>query len=193
MMHDALIYVGEVLAVIISYVTVSKFLYYTKSEINAKISKLKDDVNEQMTDLLVRIDNNHKELKQSLSDTKEKIFNNIVEAERNTNKITKEIYENLTQNKEIFNEHSRKMVETISQVKQRDQELSNDFLRLLTSLKDELKNDYITRYNDLINIIQNKVGNEDFEKLETKFDKIIETITELKTIVQIRIENRDQK
>lgn len=190
--HEFLIYLSELLGVIIAVVTVSRFLYYTKSEVNAKIEELRDNVDERIATLLEKMEQHHSELKEELVETKEKIFNNIVDAERNTNKVTQEIYDRLSQNKQVFDDYNRNILEIISQVKQEDKQLSNEFIKLLSEVKDELKSDYINRYNDLIKLIQTKVGTEDFEKLEGKFDKIIETITELKTIVQIQMSNQDK-
>ena len=83
------------------------------------------------------------------------------------------------------------MLEIISQVKQEDKQISNEFMKLLSEVKDELKNDYINRYNDLIKMINTKVSTSDFDRLESKFDKVTETITELRTIIQMQKETRE--
>ena len=59
--------------------------------------------------------------------------------------------------------------------------------------KDELKNDYINRYNELFTMMNTKVNIQDFDRLENKFDKVSETIAEVKTIVQIQMEERKNK
>jgi hypothetical protein len=66
-------------------------------------------------------------------------------------------------------------------------------MQSINTVKDELKNDYINRYNELLQIINTKVNIADFDRLEQKFDKVCETITELKTIVQLQLENRDDR
>lgn len=187
-MHENWLLIGAILTVIISLVTVARYLFYTKSEIDKKFADLKTESDKKDEVLLEKVNHVHTQIKEELVETKEKIFDKIVEEERNTNKITQEIYDRLTQNKQIFDDYNKNMLEIISQIKQEDKQLSNDLLKLLSDVKDELRSDYMNRYNELIKLIGTKVSVSDFDRLETKFDRVTETITELKTIVQMQLE-----
>lgn len=187
-MHESWAYLGCVLGVIISLVTVAKFLFYTKSEIDKKFTILKEESDKKDEALLEKVNTIHNQIKQELVETKEKIFEKIVEEERNTNKITQEIYDRLTQNKQIFDDYNKNMLEIISQIKQEDKQLSNDFIKLLSDVKDELRSDYTKRYDELIKLVGTKVSVSDFDRLENKFDHVTETITQLKTIIQLQME-----
>ena len=191
-MNELWQYVGWVLGTIVSTVTIARFLFFTKSEVNALISVLKAESDKKDEALLERVTITQNEIKDSLSKTREEIFKNILDNERNTNKITQEIYDRLSQNKQTVDDYNKNILETISQVKQEDKQISNEFIKLLSEVKDELKNDYISRYNDLIKMINTKVSTSDFDRLESKFDKVTETITELKTIMQMQKEHDDR-
>lgn len=192
-MHEGLIIFGEILASIISVVTIAKFLFYTKSQVDTMIKNSEESTNSQLQLLATKIEANHTSLAKELVETKEQIFKSLLEAERANNKERKEIYDRLTQNKESFEDYNKSMLETISQIKQEDKDLSAQFMQLLNSVKDELKNDYINRYNELLQIMNTKVNATDFDRLEHKFDKVCETITELKTIVTIQQEEHKKK
>ena len=85
------------------------------------------------------------------------------------------------------------MIEALAGVKSEGQDISIKFTQLLNDIKDELKNDYINRYNELFAMMNTKVNIQDFDRLENKFDKVSETIAEVKTIVQIQMEERKNK
>ena len=85
------------------------------------------------------------------------------------------------------------MIEALAGVKSEGQDISIKFTQLLNDIKDELKNDYINRYNELFTMMNTKVNIQDFDRLENKFDKVSETIAEVKTIVQIQMEERKNK
>lgn len=190
-MHELWQYIGWVFGAIISAVTIAKFLFYTKSEVNQLFTNLKAESDKKDEMLLEKVTETQNEIKDNLVKTREEIFKNILDNERNTNKITQEIYDRLSQNKQVFDDYNKNMLEIISQVKQDDKQISNEFIKLLSEVKDELKNDYISRYNDLIKMINTKVSTSDFDRLEAKFDKVTETITELRTIIQMQKENHE--
>ena len=192
-MNEGLIILGSILTVIISLVTVAKFLFYTKSEVNGKFAELKQESDKKDEVLLEKVTNLHNELKQELIETKDKIFEDLLNAERNNNKITQEIYDRLNQNKQIFDDYNKSMIEAMGQIKSDSHQISTDFSNILSAVKDELKSDYINRYNDLLKLINTKVNSSDFDRLESKFDKVTTTITELKTIVQLQMEERNKK
>ena len=154
-MQETLIILGSILGAIISLVTIARFLFYTKSEINAKLAEFKAESDKKDENLVERVTIVQNEIKDELSETKEYIHKNLIDAERNSNHITQE------------------------------------FTNLLNAVKDELRADSIHRYNDLLKLVNSKVSLSDFDRLETKFDK--ETITELKTIVQIQLEENHKK
>lgn len=190
-MHEFLVILGTLFGCIISYFTINKFVFYTKSEVNELFAKLKEESDKKDTDLLEKVSGSYNVLKEELIKTKDEIFKNILEVERNSTKINQEIYDRLSKNKQVFDDYNRNMIEVVAQIKQEDKQLATDFTKLLSQVKDELKSDYINRYNDLLKLINNKVSSSDFDRLENKFDKVTETITELKTIVQLRMEEHE--
>ena len=120
-------------------------------------------------------------------------FEKLLEAERQSNRDRQQLYDRLAQNKEAFDDYNKTMLSAIAEMKQDEKESNNNFLQLINALKDELKTDYTNRYNELLKIIGTKANLSDFDRLETKFDKVTETITELKTIVQIKLEEGNNK
>jgi len=188
-----LLIAGGVLTLIISFVTIIKYLFYTKTEVDKKINVLKqesDDMDKLITD---KLEHNQALIKEELIDTKDKIFEKLLEAERVQNKSKQEIYDRLSQNKNVFEEYNQHMIEAIGQIRQDEKQTNADFIKLLNALKDELKNDYINRYNDLLKIVGTKTNSTDFDRLETKFDKVSETITELKTIVTMGLDENQKR
>lgn len=151
-MQEIFTFFGGILTSLIAVVTIAKFLFYTKSEINAKFTEAKNESDNKDEKLLEKVTAVHNAIKEELGNTKDYIHKNLIEAERSSNHITQE------------------------------------FTNLLNAVKDELRTDNINRYNDLLKIINTKVSISDFDRLENKFDKVTETITELKTIVQIQLE-----
>jgi hypothetical protein len=82
------------------------------------------------------------------------------------------------------------MLSAMSEIKQDEKESDAKFIQLLNDVKDELRNDSTARYNEIITMMGNKVNVSDFDRLETKFDKVTETIIELKTIFQRNLDNK---
>lgn len=193
-MTEALTILGTLLGVIISIVVIARLLFYTKSEINTKFEdaqKHSDNKDEQLKDALV---DEFKKIKEQLETNKEKTYEKLLEAERESNRSRQEIYDKLTQTRQLLDEYNKNMVQTMAQIRQEDINMSNKYTQLVNVIKDELKNDYINRYNELLQIINTKVNVQDFDRLELKFDKVCESLTELKTIIQIdRDKNKHQQ
>lgn len=203
-MHEMLVIFGTLLGCIISYFTINKFVFYTKSEVDQKLldikmagenrfNDLKDASDKKDQVLTLKMEKNHAEVKEELNETKEMIFEKLLEAERASNKSRQELYDRLSANKEVFEDYNKNMLAAMAEIKQDENEMSNNFITLLNAVKDELKDDYVNRYNDLLTIIGTKANVSDFDRLETKFDKVTETLTELKTIVQLQLEKQSEK
>lgn len=192
-MHEMLIILGTLLGCIISYFTINKFVFYTKSEVDAQFTAFKKESDSKDELLTTTIQANHAEIKQELANNKENLFEKLLEAERQSNRDRQQLYDRLAQNKEAFDDYNKTMLSAIAEMKQDEKESNNNFLQLINALKDELKTDYTNRYNELLKIIGTKANLCDFDRLETKFDKVTETITELKTIVQIKLEEGNNK
>ena len=193
-MHEILIILGSVLGCLVSGMAVAKFNFYTKDEVDKKIADLKDTSDEKDTLIQVKLESNHTDISKELVETKDSIYEKLLEAERINNKQVQEIYDRLNQNKQIFDDYNRNMLEAIAQLKADEKEITTNMVQIVNAVKDELRQDSINRYNDLLKIIGTKTNVEDFNRLEAKFDKITESITELKTIVQMKLnEGKDKK
>ena len=191
-MNEILACLATLLGVIISIVVIARLLFYTKAEINTKleeVNKHSDDKDEILRDFIIKEFNT---LNAQLEINKDKTYEKLLNAEREGNHARQELYDRMAQNKQVFEDYNKNMLEVISQIRQEDRDLSNKYIQLLNEVKDELKNDYINRYNELLQIINTKVNVQDFDRLEHKFDKVSETITELKTIVQMQIDTTTQ-
>lgn len=192
-MNEILACLATLLGVIISIVVIARLLFYTKAEINTKlegVNKHSDDKDEILRDFIIKEFNT---LNAQLEINKDKTYEKLLNAEREGNHARQELYDRMAQNKQVFEDYNKNMLEVIAQIRQEDRDLSNKYIQLLNEVKDELKNDYINRYNELLQIINTKVNVPDFDRLEHKFDKVSETITELKTIVQMQIDSTQQK
>lgn len=192
-MNELLACLATLLGVIISIVVIARLLFYTKAEINTKledVNKHSDEKDEMLRDFIIKEFNT---LNTQLEINKDKTYEKLLNAEREGNHARQELYDRMAQNKQVFEDYNKNMLEVIAQIRQEDRDLSNKYIQLLNEVKDELKNDYINRYNELLQIINTKVNVPDFDRLEHKFDKVSETITELKTIVQMQIDSTQQK
>ena len=192
-MNEILACLATLLGVIISIVVIARLLFYTKAEINTKledVNKHSDEKDEMLRDFIIKEFNT---LNTQLEINKDKTYEKLLNAEREGNHARQELYDRMAQNKQVFEDYNKNMLEVIAQIRQEDRDLSNKYIQLLNEVKDELKNDYINRYNELLQIINTKVNVPDFDRLEHKFDKVSETITELKTIVQMQIDSTQQK
>lgn len=187
-MHEILVTLGIALGCLISGMTIAKFNFYTKDEVDKKLAEAKEASDKKDEVLTLKLEKDHAEVKGEIAETKDMMFEKLLEAERNTNKVVNEIYDRLNQNKQIFDDYNKNMLEAISQMKSEEKEITTNMVQIVNAVKDELKTDYINRYNDLLKLIGTKANIEDFNRLEQKFDKITESITELKTIVQMQKE-----
>ena len=202
-MHELLVVLGTLLGCIVSYFTINKFVFYTKSEVDDKITNVTEDTKKRLDELkaesdkrdefiTAKIEKNHSEVKEELAETKEMIFEKLLEAERASNKARQELYDRLTQNKEVLEDYNKTILNAINQIKQEEKETTNNYITLLNDVKDELKTDYTNRYDDIVKMMSTKANLEDFNRLENKFDKVTETIIQLKTTVEMQM-NRDNK
>jgi hypothetical protein len=200
-MHEILVILGALLGCIISYFTINKFVFYTKSEIDQKLldiklegearfNELKAESDKRDELITAKIEKYHAEIKEDLSSTKDRIFEKLLEAERASNKARQDLYDRLTQNKEIFEDYNKNMLAAMSELKQDEKESDSKFIQILNDVKDELRNDYTNRYNEIITLMGTKVNVQDFDRLENKFDKVTETIIELKTIFQRNLDKK---
>ena len=192
-MNEVIIILGTLLGCIISYFTINKFVFYTKAEVDTQIKNLKEASDLSDTTINTKMEKLHSQTNRDLSETKEKIYEKLLEAERQANKDRQALYDKLSANKQIFEDYNKNMLSAIAEIKQGEKETNSDFLQMVNTVKDELKNDYINRYNDLLKVIGTKANAADFDRLENKFDKVTETITELKTIVEMTIEKTNNK
>ena len=148
---------------VIGTLTIACFIFYRKSEIDDKFAII-----------------------QKL------ISDNQLTNQKNSTNIKDEIYEKLTENKNSLESGMKEFIKIISEIRETDKNLSIQFINLVNSVKDELKNDYTSRYNDLLLLINTKANESDFNRLEQKFDKVNETMTELKTIIQMKLKKEDR-
>ena len=187
------VYIGTVAGTLLSMYAILRALFFTKSEINTKFANLKQESDTRDEAITEKISNVKTELKNEVVETKDSLYKDVLAVERSINKITQEIYDRLNQNKQILDDYNKHMIEALAGVKSEGQDISIKFTQLLNDIKDELKNDYINRYNELFAMMNTKVNIQDFDRLENKFDKVSETIAEVKTIVQIQMEERKNK
>lgn len=187
------VYVGTVAGTLLSMYAILRALFFTKSEINTKFANLKQESDTRDEAITEKISNVKTELKNEVVETKDSLYKDVLAVERSINKVTQEIYDRLNQNKQILDDYNKHMIEALAGVKSEGQDISIKFTQLLNDIKDELKNDYINRYNELFAMMNTKVNIQDFDRLENKFDKVSETIAEVKTIVQIQMEERKNK
>lgn len=187
-MQEALIIIGTILTVVLGGITLVRYLFYTKTEVDNKFAKFKSESDERDNELISKLQNIHEKIKEELNQTKDQIFEKLLQAERSGNDSRQELYEKLAQNKQIFEEYNHHMLEVISQIKQDEQQTNLNLVQVVNTVKDELKEDYVNRYNELLKLVGTKTNNSDFDRLENKFDKLSQTMTEIKTIVQMQIE-----
>ena len=201
--NNTLVFVATALGCLLSFVAVQRLLFYTKSEIDNRINSALQECRTELTNFKKQSDDEDKKvaddlyesigkLKEDHSHTKDKIYEKLLDAERQTNQLSKDIYDKLSHSKQIFEDYNKQILQTISELKQDEKEVLVNLGATVNSVKDELKTDYINRYNELLKLINTKVSASDFDRLENKFDKVSETITELKTIVQMRMDKDAQ-
>ena len=192
-MTETIVILGAVLGVVISIVTIARLLFYTKAEINTKFEAAQEHTDLKDEALKQYLVNESNKFRDYIDDSKEKTFEKMLQAEREENKAKQEIYNTIAQNKQLFDSYNKEILELVASIRQENRDMCNQFMHNINVVKDELKNDYINRYNELLQLINTKVNVTDFDRLEQKFDKVCETITELKTIVQLQLENREDR
>ena len=84
------------------------------------------------------------------------------------------------------------LMKALYESKQDDKNLSIELIKVTDAMKDELRKDYISRYNTLLQLVNGKVDQKDFNRLEQKFDRVSETITELKTIIELKVKDKKE-
>lgn len=84
------------------------------------------------------------------------------------------------------------MLKALYESKQEEKNISIDMLKITDTMREEVRNDYIRRYNDLVATLNTKADESDFTRLENKFDKVSETLTALKTIIEMRVINKEK-
>ena len=167
-MYEILTVFGSILGAIIGTTTVAKLIFYTKSE----------------------VDKQHQDTQQELLKHKSELYEKLLESERNHAISRQEIYDRLSQNKEIFEDYMKQFMTVINEMKHEDKQLSVEFITLTNSIKGELKDDYLNRYNDLLKLISLKANESDFARMEQKVDKLTEGMAEVKTTIQYLAEEK---
>lgn len=162
------------------------YIFYPKSDIDKKISKIKEDSIEDHAEI-------KKELLLQIQEIKDDLHSTKLEYEKNSSDIKDEIYERLSENKKALEDGMKQFIQLLSDIKEADKDMSLQFVTMITTVKEELKNDYTGRYNDLLLLINTKANEKDFNRLESKFDNLSEIIIELKTVVQLQIEEKKNK
>ena len=84
------------------------------------------------------------------------------------------------------------LMKALYESKQDDKNLSIELIKVTDAMKDELRKDYISRYNTLLQLVNGKADQKDFNRLEQKFDRVSETITELKTIIELKVKDKKE-
>lgn len=192
-MYEHLLVAGALITVLIGIITLVKFLFYTKAEVDKKLETLKELSNKKDEEILDKFQQTYDAVKDELNNTKQQIFEKLLEAERNGNTSRQELYNRLAENKQTFEQYNQHMLELVGQVKQDEKEINIEFMSVINAVKDELKEDYINRYNDLLKLVGTKTNNSDFDRLENKFDKLSQTMTELKTIVELQLQEANKQ
>lgn len=192
-MYEHLLVAGALITVLIGIITLVKFLFYTKAEVDKKLETLKEISNKKDEEILDKFQQTYDAVKDELNNTKQQIFEKLLEAERNGNTSRQELYNRLAENKQTFEQYNQHMLELVGQVKQDEKEINIEFMSVINAVKDELKEDYINRYNDLLKLVGTKTNNSDFDRLENKFDKLSQTMTELKTIVELQLQEANKQ
>ena len=143
------------------WVGLACYLFYTKSEVDKKFGEVIGLVHQ-----------------------------NELELQESNSKVKDDIYDKLNENKQALEDGMKQFIQLLSDIKEADKDMSLQFITMINTVKEELKNDYTSRYNDLLVLINTKANEADFNRLENKFDKMSATMVELKTVVQMKLEDR---
>lgn len=157
--------IGEVCGAILGALMVANFIFYSKSQVDLKFRQ-----------------------------SDEKLQQTLKEIYDHYEGFKKDIYAKLDNTHTDLQSTVREFIKVLSDLKDAEKDKSLEFIKLVNIVKDELKSDYMARYNDLLNIINTKANETDFTRLENKFDKLSETLVELKTTIQLQMkENKKEK
>ena len=178
--------IGIGLGIIISCVTIMCFQFYTKTQVDEKIKQAQDNTEKKDLERIEKVEIELKSLNEALADCK-------LKSQEARCMVKDDLQSRLDVTKLALEEAMKHFVTTLTEIKQADKEMAVQFITLVNEVKDELKNDYTARYNDLLLLINTKANESDFNRLENKFDKLSEIMTELKTIVQIQLEGKRQQ
>lgn len=162
------------LTVLALSIGIACYIFYTKSDVDKKLADIQTEQNTKI-----------EKLKDELNETK-------LEIEQNNSDVKDEIYNKLNENKTALEDGMKQFVQLLSDIKEADKDMSMQFITMITTVKEELKNDYTNRYNDLLLLINTKANEKDFNRLESKFDNLSEIIVELKTIVQMQLKDKKE-
>lgn len=178
--------IGVALGIIVSCITIMCFNFYTKSQVDSKIKNAGDAVEEKDKKKIEKLEYDVKKLSEDFSACK-------LNSQEARCQVKDDLQSRMDVTKLALEEAMKHFVVTLTEIKQADKEMAVQFITLVNEVKDELKNDYTARYNDLLLLINTKANESDFNRLEQKFDKLSEIMTELKTIVQIQLEGKHQQ
>lgn len=162
-MQTALAIIGQYLGATLTALTINGLIFYNKAQINDKLTNIR-----------------------------KQIADHALEAQSAQSAIKEELIEKVSRSKDTFEQTMKEFINILSEIKQADKDNTIQFITLIDTVKDELKNDYTSRYNDLLVLINTKANISDFNRLEQKFDKVTETITELKTIVELQLNKKEK-
>lgn len=162
-MQTALAIIGQYLGATLTALTINGLIFYNKAQINDKLTNIR-----------------------------KQIADHALEAQSAQSAIKEELIEKVARSKDTFEQTMKEFINILSEIKQADKDNTIQFITLIDTVKDELKNDYTSRYNDLLVLINTKANISDFNRLEQKFDKVTETITELKTIVELQLNKKEK-
>lgn len=162
-MQTALAIIGQYLGATLTALTINGLIFYNKAQINDKLTNIR-----------------------------KQIADNALESQSAQSAIKEELIEKVAHSKDTFEQTMKEFINILSEIKQADKDNTIQFITLIDTVKDELKNDYTSRYNDLLVLINTKANISDFNRIEQKFDKVTETITELKTIVELQLNKKEK-
>ena len=149
--------IGLVLGSIVSTLTVANFIFYTKSQVQDKLKEQEKEFDEQQNALKGKLD-----------------------------ALNKDIQEKVQQTRQSFESGVKEFIDILTEIKEGDKENTVQFINLINTIKDELRHDYTSKYNELLVLVNSKVSQADFSRLEDKFDKVSEIIIELKTTIELQ-------
>lgn len=163
-MTEAIAILGGILGAIIGAITICSFIFYNKSQVDEKIANLQVQ-----------------------------LFEKVLSTEHNVVQIKDTLEDKLNTNRQSFETAMCQFRDMIADIKESDKKLSIELITLINTVKDELRKDYTTRYDDIITLMGSKSDESDFIRLEQKFDRMAEVMTELKTVVEITNRNKELK